>query len=920
MWRITGGILLFNVIRHITHAIRDLIGVVFDFEEAMYNVNSVAQLDAKALAKLNDQVITLALDPRIRDGPAMLAAGLYTIASSGYEAKDALIVLEQAALASTAGMTTTAVAADVLVSTLGAYNLGVGSAVEVTNQLFQIVNISKYTFEDLASALDSVTPTAAALGIGLNEIGAALAVFAKRGVDAQTATVQMNAILSAMLKPTTEMTAALHSLGYETGQEMIAANGFVGTMKIWAAVVGEDADMASALFGDVRALRGEMNLVNDGAVELTKNLALMNKAQDDGGAMSRALAEQMKSNAFQIDVFQKNLQVLAVLGFGMIAPYLNKALVGINTFVSGSITAFRHFRDKGYSIFDALRAAIKKTLQMMFGSDVVTPVLKFFDDFVNAFYTIKGVVILVWPILRKMLSFLVDHFNILGPAILGAVVALKAFNIVTAVSKSNMAGMIKMLVGLPLPLLIIMALGALLAVAWTKNWGDIQGKTKVAVEFIGKWLGKIWVFIRPVVMAIVELGRYLKAVATGDIRPFGEELKKLPGWIQPIAFVLGRVVKTLRVFFKVWQDRGFLAAIKTIPVQIRAFGRAISMFFESMGLKKFSVGLKALFYDVARLFGHVVDLVDDVVHGRWKEAWEDLGNIAIDLFWIYIDNLRTQIAFIADVFGMIPWKKIGLALLAGFIIVLDYVFTTIIPWLAITGAHILVGLYDAIVEYWNDTISPWFSGLIDIIQDYFKDAGSWLKQTGNDILGGMWDGITFAWDWGWAWFRNIMDWIKNAFLGAPYVLWQVGAELVMGLWNGIVWAWNWMTKQLSLLWASLPEWMKKLWGIMSPSKVFAKIGKEIPAGLVVGIKSGMGEVEKSISRMGLSSSPIRSARYSSRLPSAPMALAGSSSRRIVFEKGSIIVNGAQGQNETILAEKVASRILRESDNYRAGQK
>lgn len=82
----------------------------------------------------------------------------------------------------------------------------------------------------------------------------------------------------------------------------------------------------------------------------------------------------------------------------------------------------------------------------------------------------------------------------------------------------------------------------------------------------------------------------------------------------------------------------------------------------------------------------------------------------------------------------------------------------------------------------------------------------------------------------------------------------------------------------------------------------------------------MGEVEKSISRMGLSSSPIRSARYSSRLPSAPMALAGSSSRRIVFEKGSIIVNGAQGQNETILAEKVASRILRESDNYRAGQK
>lgn len=913
MWRITGGILLFNVIRHITHAVRDLIGTVIDFDEQMRNVNSVAQLGEKAYADLIDQVIQLDLDPRVREGPASLAAGLYLVTSAGYSATDALVIMKQAAFAASAGMTTSAVAADVIMSTLGAYSMGVEHAEEVTNSLFQIVNISKYTFPELASAMDSVTPSAAALGIGVNEIGAALAVFAKHGVDAQTATVQMNAILTAMLKPTDAMKEALADLGYETGQQMLQANGFVGTMKIWAAVVDDDAGKAAALFGDVRALRGEMNLVNDDGVLLTQMLEKMGEAQDGDGAMAKALVEQMKSVAFQMDVFRKNLQILASLGFGMIAPYLNKVLLGVNTFVAGMITAFRHFRDKGYTIFGALRAAIKKNLQEMFGSDVVTPVLKFFDQFVHFFYQVKAVVVAVAPYVMDFLKFLVDHFNILAPAVTGAVIAMKAFNIVMAITNAIIAITSIELAPLTLIIIAIAAVGALLAVAWVKNWGDIQGKTHTAIKFIGKWLGKLWEFIQPAVKIVKEFGKYLHDVATGDIRPFGEELKKLPGWLQPIAWVLGRVIKTLRVFIKTWQDKGFLAAIKTIPMQMRAFGRAIANLLDKLGFEKLAVGVKAVFYDIARIIKDVIDLIDDVAHGRWNEVWHDLRVIAVDAFWFLVDEVRTVLAFMIDLLENVPWTKIWMGLHKA------------IAWLITDGGPLfwramkftMGQLWNGAKWVFNNVIVPGVIYITVWFLETFAGAADWLYQAGNDIIKGLADGITFAFLWLVGWFGKLPGRLQDFFFNSGDLLYQAGNDLIGGLAGGISFAWNWMVGWLSKLWDSLPKWLKKLWAIASPSKVFAAIGKEIPAGIAVGIKAGMGEVHKAVKQMdGATGRRIGSIST----PRRTELQAGTTMRNNLFGPGSIIIHGALGQNEEVLAEKVAHRILRASDDRLAGQK
>lgn len=75
---------------------------------------------------------------------------------------------------------------------------------------------------------------------------------------------------------------------------------------------------------------------------------------------------------------------------------------------------------------------------------------------------------------------------------------------------------------------------------------------------------------------------------------------------------------------------------------------------------------------------------------------------------------------------------------------------------------------------------------------------------------------------------------------------QSGKDLVAGIWEGLQSAWAGLKASLGTLIAGLPDWVKKLLGIGSPSKVTAKIGISFAEGLGVGFEKGFGIVEKRI--------------------------------------------------------------------------
>ena len=85
--------------------------------------------------------------------------------------------------------------------------------------------------------------------------------------------------------------------------------------------------------------------------------------------------------------------------------------------------------------------------------------------------------------------------------------------------------------------------------------------------------------------------------------------------------------------------------------------------------------------------------------------------------------------------------------------------------------------------------------------------------------------------------------LVSAFGEGIVALADVGIELVKGLWKGIKSAAGWLWDKVSGWLGDLWDGIKSFFGIASPSKEMAWIGKMIDRGLAVGILSAQGEVE-----------------------------------------------------------------------------
>ena len=87
--------------------------------------------------------------------------------------------------------------------------------------------------------------------------------------------------------------------------------------------------------------------------------------------------------------------------------------------------------------------------------------------------------------------------------------------------------------------------------------------------------------------------------------------------------------------------------------------------------------------------------------------------------------------------------------------------------------------------------------------------------------------------------RSVPGKIKSAVGNLDKTLYGAGADLLRGLWNGMKSISGWLKdKVYSFFQDLLPGWAKKALGIGSPSKVFAEIGRNVAAGMVVGLDAG----------------------------------------------------------------------------------
>lgn len=302
------------------------------FEKEMRNVNTIAKVSDDQLTKLGDQLKKLS--PQVAIGPADLARGLYDIVSSGFAADDAISILAASAKAASAGMTDTATASKGVVAVLNAYHLSASEAARVSDVLFQEVNFGVNTFEELAQNLGMTVPQAAALKIPFEQIAAALALITKGGTSMDEAATQLSRVLTSLIKPSKALQDEFRRMGFASGQAAVESLGFSGVLQRLSDDAAGNQQKIAAWLGEVRGIRGVLNLTGTNIQEYNRLVGEMANASDNGGAAQQAFAEQSKSTDFKLRKLNTSVTNLKTeLGEGL-APTLGSVADGMVVLIS----------------------------------------------------------------------------------------------------------------------------------------------------------------------------------------------------------------------------------------------------------------------------------------------------------------------------------------------------------------------------------------------------------------------------------------------------------------------------------------------------------------------------------------------------------------------------------------------------------
>lgn len=157
--------------------------------------------------------------------------------------------------------------------------------------------------------------------------------------------------------------------------------------------------------------------------------------------------------------------------------------------------------------------------------------------------------------------------------------------------------------------------------------------------------------------------------------------------------------------------------------------------------------------------------------------------------------------------------------------------------------------------------------------------------------------------------QNIKDFVGKVIqniAALPGQVISIGRDLVRGLWNGISDKVDWVVQKIKSMGSRITNAIKDVFGVASPSKVFAEIGGFLAEGLGVGFESEIGDVQSDMvsSMDGLTGS--MTAEVTAYAPQG--GLTGSDV--VTYNGGNISINvyGAQGQNVNDLANAVAYKL------------
>ena len=495
----------------VTAGIGVTVNAATDFDTGMRRVATMLPgITDSAFNDISNQALDLST--QFGSSTTEMTDAMYQALSSGIPSDNVFTFMQTAEQLAIGGATDVVTSTDVLTTAVNSYGEANLSASEASDILFQGTKFGKSTVEELASTLANVVPIAASLGIGFDDVNASLATMTIQGTPTAQATTQLRAMMDELSDKNSDVAA---SFKYFTGQsfpEFIAAGGTMGgAVQILSSHLGELVpDMAKVASAEKQLNKPTSEMAKEFEKVSGKSFADFQKG---GGTVTQALdmmgvsygttANKVSDYFARIEAGTGAIQLSTDSG-----NLYNQSLKGTQSAYGATDEAYKTMSDGMGAAGDKIKASFE-VLMIKIGQELM-PIIS--DTFVplitdtlipglEKVVPIIGVIAglfgaLPGPIQIAIVGFLA-FVAALGPILIvagaiasgiGGIAALfgagGALSVAFAFAQTAIAGIVAALGTIALPVTLIIAAVALLALAWKNNWFDIQGKFEAAKNSI----------------------------------------------------------------------------------------------------------------------------------------------------------------------------------------------------------------------------------------------------------------------------------------------------------------------------------------------------------------------------------------------------------------------------------------------------
>jgi len=394
-----------------------------------------------------------------------LAQGAYQVISAWGDTADTVGILGIAAKAATAGVATTTDAIDLLSAVTKGYgDTSIEAVQKVSDLAFQTVTLGQTTFPELAGSIGKVTPLAAELGLGMDELFAVMAT--GTGVTGKAAEVstQLRGIMQSLMSPTGDMIKLLEEKGYASGKAMLADLGLAGALDVIKSAADATNTPLQKYISSIEGQTLALALTGTQADNYITKLAAM---RDSTGLTDIAFKEQTEGVNEAGFAFQQAKIQIGVLA-QEIGDNLLPMLVPLVQKVTEIIGKVRDWAEENKPLVENI---------VKWGAGI------------GALMLVLGPLLVILP---------------------GLITAITGLGAVIAAICS--------------PIGLVIAAVALLALAWKTDFGGIQEKTKAVfeflkglfgwfVDFVSDSFGRLGNFVDGIIDALKKAWEFAKTIA-----------------------------------------------------------------------------------------------------------------------------------------------------------------------------------------------------------------------------------------------------------------------------------------------------------------------------------------------------------------------------------------------------------------------